>query len=436
MPLPRPDFAAHRARLLDALAPGEAVLLAGAPTHLRNGDAEYRYRPDSDVWWLTGWPDPECAVFITPGQDPVTLFVQPRDPERETWTGRRAGPEGARARHGADAAFPIGDLDGDLTRLLQGVHTLHYAWGRDADLDRRVQTAIARAARAARRNGLAIPDTVVSLSRTVHELRLHKASDELACLREAARIAGSAFHAAMQATAPGVGEWEIEALLLSTFRQHGSDGPGYTPIVAAGDNATILHYVTNDDVCEAGELLLIDAGCEVAHYTSDVTRTFPVSGRFEGAARDVYAAVLAANEAAIAACVPGTTFMDVHDVAIRSLTGAMVDLGLLRGDLDTLIEDEAYKRYYMHGTSHWLGLDVHDVGTYAGGGSSRALAPGMVLTIEPGLYIPADDPDAPAALRGIGVRIEDDVHVTAGAPEVLTAGIPKTIAAIEDACAG
>ncbi len=435
MTLPTPDFASHRARLLEALGPDEAVLVVSAPTTLRNGDAEHRYRPDSDLWWLTGWPDPEAAVFLRPGAEPLSMFVQPRDPERETWTGRRAGPEGALAAFGADAAWPIEALDEELGRLLQGVRTLHYAIGHDAAMDRRVHAAIHRAARAGRRNGLEAPEVFVSPDRLLHELRLHKTGDEIACLRRAAAITDEAFRATMAAVGPGVGEWELESLLQRTFLQHGSEGPGYTPIVAAGDNGTILHYVTNRDVCEPGELVLIDAGCEVGHYTSDVTRTFPVDGRFEGAGKAVYEAVLTAQLAAIDAVRPGATFMAVHDVTVRALTEAMIELGLLTGDVDQLIEDEAHKRYYMHGTSHWLGLDVHDVGAYARLGTSRTLAPGMVLTIEPGLYIAPDDEQAPEALRGIGVRIEDDVLVTADGHEVLTAAIPKTVAEVEAACA-
>jgi len=436
MTLPRPDFAAHRARLLERLAPDEAVLVLGAPEVTRNGDAEYRYRPDSDLWWLTGFGEPGSAVFVKPGEAPFTLFVRPRDKARETWTGRRAGPEGAIARFGADDAAPIAELDEHLGRLLQGVRTLHYGFGRDADMDRRLQAVIARAARAGRRNGLEAPEVFVSPGRTLHELRLYKTDDEVACLRAAAEITDEAFRACMAAVAPGKGEWALDALLQGTFRAHGSEGPGYTPIVASGDNATILHYIDNNDVCEAGELVLIDAGCEVGHYTSDVTRTFPVDGRFEGAGRDVYDAVLSAQLAAIEATAPGATFMDVHDATIRHLTGAMVDLGLLQGDVDELIETEAYKRYYMHGTSHWLGIDVHDVGAYAREGSSRVLDPGMVLTIEPGLYIAPDDEQAPEALRGIGVRIEDDVLVTADGRDVLTAAIPKSIADVEAACKG
>jgi Xaa-Pro aminopeptidase len=431
---PRPDFAAHRRRLLERLEPDEAVLLWGAPPKTRNSDTEYRYRQDSDVWWLTGWPDPDCAVFVRPGDEPVTMFVQARDKEQETWTGRRPGPEGAKERYGADAAFPIGDLEGELARLLQGVSRLHYGFGRDAAKDRMLNRVIARAAKAARRNGLDVPETFHAPARLLHELRLHKGDDELVVMREAARITCEAHVAAMRLGAPGRTEYEIEAEIERVFRHGGATAPGYTTIVGAGDNATILHYVVNDDVVQDGELVLVDAGCEVAGYTADVTRTWPANGRFSGPQRAVYEAVLHAQELAVAACRPGATHLGVHDVAVRALTEAMVDLGLLKGSVDELIEKEAFKRYYMHGTGHWLGCDVHDVGAYARHGSSRVLEPGMVLTVEPGLYIDLDDADAPEALRGIGVRIEDDVLITADGHENLTAACPKKVDDLEDLC--
>jgi Xaa-Pro aminopeptidase len=433
---PTADFAAHRRLLLDRLAPDEAVLLFGAAHHVRNGDSEYKYRPDSDVYWLTGWEDPECAVFLRPGDEPFTLFVQPRDKEREVWTGYRAGPEGAREKFGADAAHPIGALEEHLPRLIQGVNTLHYAFGADHATDLVVLGAIRAGAKAARKNGLDVPETFHAPSKLLHELRLHKTPDELAVLREAAKLTARAHRAAMQKGRPGVGEHEIEALIDYTFRSGGGNGPGYTTIVAGGKNATVLHYVTNSEPLADGDLLLIDAGCEVSYYTADVTRTFPVGGRFSPAQRKVYEHVLAAQLAAIGTIKPGTPFKTVHDTTVRRLTEGMVALGLLKGEVDALIASEAYKKYYMHGTSHWLGLDVHDAGLYARKGKSRPLEAGMVLTVEPGLYIAADDETAPPELRGIGVRIEDDVLVTAGGHEVLTAEIPKTVDEVEAACQG
>ncbi len=418
-----PDFAAHRERLQSRLSAGEAVLLFGGPHHLRNGDAEYRYRPNSDVYWLTGWPDPQVAVFVT--SDEVVMFVQEKDREREIWTGYRPGPEGAVDDYGADRAFEFGDIESELVELVSGIHTLHHAFAVDPEHDALLMSCIARARRKGRKSGTSVPETFHAPSALLHELRLIKSDDELEVMREAGRISAEAHVAAMRAAAPGVPEYTVQAELEAVFARNGSTGPGYTSIVAAGANATVLHYVTNRDVLSDGDLLLIDAGCEVSHYTADITRTFPVNGRFSPAQRAMYDVVLKAQLAAIDACRTGTPFWGVHDVAVRVLTEGMVKLGLLVGEVDQLIEDEDYKRFYMHGTSHWLGLDVHDVGLYGRQGEIRELAPGMVLTVEPGLYVAADDEEAPADYRGIGIRIEDDVLVTDGDPEVLTAGVPK-----------
>ncbi len=435
-----PDLhARHRAAFLDALG-SDAALLFGAPHHLRNGDAEFRYRQDSDVLYLTGWREGDCALLFRPGaEQPFIMFVQPKDPEREVWTGRRAGPEGAKAAFGADEAFPITDLDKRLPELLQGYRTLHYRFAVDADRDARVARAVAAARRAARRNGMDVPDAFIDPARVLHELRLFKSEEEIALMRRAAQITAEAFTDAMGHTAPGVPEYEIETLLEHGFRRQGGWGPGYGTIVGGGVNATILHYVNNDQHLRDGDLLCVDAGCEYEGYTADVTRTWPINGVFTDAQRELYQAVLDVQVACIDACRPGRRFLDIHDMAIRGLTTAMVRLGLLEGDaedaacIDQHIEDETFKRYYMHGTSHWLGLDVHDVGVYNREGQSRLLQAGMVLTIEPGLYIPEGDEAAPARFRGVGIRIEDDVHVTADAPDVLTAPIPKTIADLEAA---
>ena len=429
-----PDFSAHRAAALDRLGDDEAILLFGAPTHLRNGDSDYRYRPESDVYWLTGWEDPQVVIFLRKGDEPLTMFVQPKNPEREVWDGFRPGPDGARADFGADAAYDVAELDKELPRLLQGVSKLHYGFARDGDHDALLMSSIRTAARAARRNGLSSPETFYAPSLMLHELRLIKTPTEIALMREAARVSGEAHKAAMRASRPGCHEYQIEAIIESCFKENGSTGAGYTCIVAAGANATVLHYVRNRDVLAEGDLLLVDAGCEIAYYTADITRTWPISGVFSTPQRRVYEGVLRAQEQAIAAAIPGNTLNDVHDAAVRALTECMVELGLLEGDVDERINDESFKRYYMHGTSHWLGLDVHDVGSYGRNGETRPLEPGMVLTVEPGLYIAKDDEAAPAELRGIGVRIEDDVLVTADGPDVLTAGVPKTVAELEQIC--
>lgn len=419
------DFAAHRQRLLERLEPDEAVLLFGAAHALRNGDAEYRYRQDSDVWWLTGWPDPGVAVLLRHGEHPLTVFCQEKDPAREIWTGYRPGPEGAVSDFGADQAFPMADIEAELPRLFEGIRRLHYGFASDPDNDALVMSCIAKARRAGRRKAHDVPETFVSPSLLLHELRLRKSDDELALMREAARVSVAAHLAAMEVAAPGVPEYVVEAALLRVFQENGSTGPGYTSIVASGHNATCLHYITNRDILQAGELLLVDAGCEIESYTADITRTYPVSGGYSPEQRALYDHVLRAQRLAIDACVPGNSFNDVHDIAVRALTEGMIDVGLLDVDLDEAIESEAYKRFYMHGTSHWLGLDVHDVGSYGRGGQSRILEPGMVLTVEPGLYVQADDDEAPACFRGIGIRIEDDILVTADGPENLTEGAPK-----------
>jgi Xaa-Pro aminopeptidase len=429
--MPIVDFADHRRRMIEALPKDEAVLVFGAPETLRNGDSEHRYRPDSDVYWLTGWEDPEVAVFVRRGEEPVVMFVQPKDPEREVWIGRRKGPDGARAEHGADVAYPWSELERQLPRLLQGVRALHYAFARDPEHDALVMSAVKAAAKAARHHGLSAPETFHHLSHTVHELRLRKGPAELAALERAARLTTEGHVLAMQQVRPGMREFEIEALLTGHWRRHGANGPGYTPIVAGGVNGTVLHYHRNEDELRAGELLLLDAGCEVDYYTADVTRTFPISGRFTSVQRDVYAHVLRAQLAAIDVCRAGGGFDAVHDTAKRCLTEGMVDLGLLQGPVEDRLADETYKKYYMHGTSHWLGLDVHDVGAYGRGGRTRAFEAGMVLTVEPGLYVDPSDESAPAHLRGIGVRIEDDILVTDGDPRVLTDAAPKAIDAIE-----
>ena len=433
---PVPDFAAHRARLLAALGPDEALILFGSPHHVRNGDTEFRYRPSSDLYWLTGWPDPDVALLVKHGEKPFTLFVQPRDPAMETWTGYRPGPEGAVEDYGMDAAFPIEQLPERLIDGLQGVRTLHHAFADDPENDALLTAALRKSLRKSRRTFADVPFRFNHPAVLLHELRLIKTDDEIAVLREAARITAVAHVAAMRQAAPGVGEWQLDATLGYHFRAEGGVGPGYTNIVASGHNACILHYVTNDQVLEDGDLVLIDAGAEFHYYTADVTRTFPANGRFSRPQRRVYEHVLRAQRAAIDEARPGRPYRAMHEAALRELVVGMVDLGLLKGDVDQLLKDEAYKPYYMHGTGHWLGLDVHDVGLYHGGGASRPLQPGMVVTVEPGIYIPIDDTNAPEDLRGIGIRIEDDVLVTDGDPDVLTAAIPKDVDEVEAACQG
>jgi Xaa-Pro aminopeptidase len=424
-------LAERRARLMHLLGPRAALVLASPPERLRNGDTDYKFRQDSDILYLTGFVEPGTTVVLRPGhaEAPFVLFVRPRDPAAETWTGRRAGIEGAARDFGADAAFPAGELDAKLPEILAGAEELHFPFGREPTLDATVSRALARL-RAGERRGRRAPTRLVDARLSVHELRLVKSPDEVDVQRRAAAITAEAHTAAMRAARPGVNEGEIEALIDYTFRRRGGTGPGYPTIVGGGVNATILHYVENNAPLAAGQLLLVDAGCEVDGYTADVTRTFPAGGRFTEPQRRLYEAVLQTQLAAIEAVRPGATIDAIHDQVVASLTGHLVALGILKGEVPALVESGAYKPFYMHRTSHWLGIDVHDVGFYSQEGVARALAPGMVLTIEPGLYV-SEDADAPPEYRGLGVRIEDDILVTATGHDNLTRATPKTVEEIE-----
>jgi Xaa-Pro aminopeptidase len=426
--------AARRARLMELLGPRAALVLASAPERLRNGDTDYKFRQDSDILYLTGFVEPGTTLVLRPGhpETPFVLFVRPRDPAAETWTGRRAGVEGAVRDYGADAAFAAGELDAKLPEILAGVEELHFPFGREPALDATVGRALARL-RAGERRGRRAPTRLVDARLSVHELRLVKTPDEVAVQRRAAAITAEAHAAAMRAARPGVNEGEIEALIDYTFRRRGGTGPGYPTIVGGGANATILHYVENNATLAAGQLLLVDAGCEVDGYTADVTRTFPAGGRFSEPQRRLYETVLEAQLAAIEAVKPGATIDAIHEQVLVGLTRGLVTLGLLPGqvgDVPKLVEDGAYKPFYMHRTSHWLGMDVHDVGFYSAEGVARPLETGMVLTIEPGLYV-APDADVAPEYRGLGVRIEDDILVTPNGHDNLTFETPKSVAEIE-----
>ncbi|MEO8707097.1 MAG: Xaa-Pro aminopeptidase [Kofleriaceae bacterium] len=427
-------FAARRDAFMQALGPTAVAVVRSLPERLRNGDAFHPFRQHSDVLYLTGFVEPDTTIVMRPGAetDRIVMFVRPRDPEMETWDGKRAGLEGAKERYGADIAYPAAELPTRLWDLIGNFDELHYSLGLDDEMDLLVGAALAKL-RKSEKKGKRPPRAVIDPAVALHELRLHKRPEELSALRKAAAITSDAHVAAMAAGRPGVFEHELEALINYTFRKRGSTGPGYASIVGAGENATILHYIENRCAIAEGDLVLIDAGCEYDHYTADITRTFPANGRFAGAQRAVYELVLATQKSAIAMVKPGITIDDLHDHCVRTLTQGMIDLKLLEGSVDARIEDKAFKKFYMHGTSHWLGLDVHDVGAYTREGKPRPLEPGMVITIEPGLYV-AIDADVPAALRGIGVRIEDDIAVTETGHEVLTAACPKEISDVERAC--
>jgi Xaa-Pro aminopeptidase len=413
------------------MEPDSVALFLGAGLARRSNDTHFPFRQDSDFHYLTGFDHPNAAAVLrTDGGPPFSLFVEPRDPAAETWTGYRPGVEGATADFGADAAHPIHELHDKLPSLLERAKRVYHVLGRDARIDARlheiVETSLLRS-----RTNAPPPEAIVDPRAIVHELRLFKDADELDVMRRAAEISREGHEAAARMAREGVYEYELAAVLDYTFRRRGGAGPAYESIVGGGANATILHYVANDQPLRDGDLLLIDAGCELAGYASDVTRCYPSGGRFSGPARDVYEVVLAAQQAALEVSRPGNTLDDVHEAALRILVQGMIDLKLLAGSLDDAIQSGAFKTFYMHRTSHWLGLDVHDVGAYTATGKPRPLAPGIVFTVEPGLYVPLREERAPEHLRGIGVRIEDDVVVTDDGHENLTMSIPKRVEDVE-----
>ncbi|MCG8589272.1 MAG: aminopeptidase P N-terminal domain-containing protein [Proteobacteria bacterium] len=413
------------------MGPGAVAFFVGAREVRRSNDTHYPFRQDSDFWYLTGFDHPDAlAVLRTDGGPAFTLLVQPREPEAETWTGYRPGPEGARADYGADDAHSIRDLERELPKLLERAERVFHVFGTDAELDRMLLGRLEER-RQRSRLGLDAVSQFVDPRSILHEMRLRKSEAELELMRRAADISDEAHREAARLAQPGRNEYELEAMLDYVFRRRGGSGPAYASIVGGGANATVLHYIRNDQPLPSGAVVLIDAGVELEGYASDVTRTYPIGGRFEAPQRDVYDVVLEAQDAALEACAPGITLEEIHDRALRVLVEGMIRLGLVSGSVDEVVADESYRPFYMHRTSHWLGLDVHDVGAYSQAGKPRVLEPGMVFTVEPGLYVPAHHETAPESLRGIGVRIEDDVVVTAGGCENLTAAIPKQPAELE-----
>lgn len=425
-----PVYAGRRARLAAALGDDGIAVIATAPEAMRNRDTHYPYRFDSYFHYLTGFTEPEAVLVVVGGGTPESiLFCRDKDETREIWDGFRHGPAAAQLAFGFDAAHSVRELDARLPDLMSDRARLAYAVGQDAAWDARVIGWLS-SVREKTRQGVTAPGEILDVRAMLDEMRLIKDAFELELMRRSARIASDAHRRAMRAARPGRHEYEIEAELLHTFYAGGAQAPAYQSIVAGGANACVLHYVTNREVLRDGDLLLIDAGCELDGYASDITRTFPVNGRFSPVQKDVYEIVLAAQAAAMAAIRPGTPWIAPHDAAVRVLTQGMVDLGLLSGDVDGLIESDAYKRFYMHRTGHWLGMDVHDAGEYKIDREWRPLQPGMTLTVEPGFYIRAAD-DVPEALWNIGIRIEDDVAVTEGGCEVLTSP-PNTVSEIEE----
>jgi Xaa-Pro aminopeptidase len=425
------EFPKRRKQLMRMMGEGSIAILPTAPTRTRNRDAEYSYRPDSDFYYLTGFPEPEAVMVLVPGRKggEYILFCRERDPEQETWHGRRAGLEGACKRFGADDAFPISDLDDILPGLIEKCDKVFYTFGNDAGYDKQI-TGMVHTLRNQSRAGTHSPHEFVALDHLLHDMRLYKSRSELKVMREAGKISADAHKMAMQACKPGMMEYELEAIFLHEFRRHNGHA-AYTTIVGGGENGCILHYTENDCALKNGDLVLIDAGAELEYYAADITRTFPVNGRFTDAQKAIYQLVLDANHAAIEQVKPGNHWNDPHTAAVKVLTKGLVKLGLLKGRVPTLIKEQAYRKFYMHRTGHWLGMDVHDVGDYKVGDAWRVLEPGMVMTIEPGLYIAPGQKGVDKKWWNIGVRIEDDVVVTAEGYEVMTGDAPKEIAEIE-----
>lgn len=413
---------------------GEAVLvLFAAPEIIRNNDVHFDYRQDSDFFYLTGFDEPGAALVLS-GREPasLTMFVRPKDKLREIWDGPRLGVEAAKEHFGATQVFPSASLEEELPKLLLGHTRVYCRFGERQEDEQRILGALRQARRMARRAKTA-PSELVDTSVLLHEMRRVKSLAEAAHMRRAATITEEGHRLAMRLAKPGVNEYEVEALLQRVFRERGAERQAYRPIVGSGANATILHYIKNDRVMQDGDLLLIDAGCEYNYYAADVTRTFPVNGKFTSAQKRVYEVVLAAQEQAIAAAQPGAVFDDLHAICLRVITEGLIELGLIAGPLEVALAEERYKAFFMHSTGHYLGMDVHDVGTYSLHGKPRPFDPGVVVTIEPGIYIARDNTDVPAEYRGIGVRIEDDILITPDGAENLTASIPKSVVDVEAA---
>jgi len=426
------EFANRRQRLMQSVGPDAAVILPAAIHHHRNRDSEYRFRQHSNFYYLTGFAEPEAVIVLLPGraEGEFVLFCRPRDREMEIWNGYRAGPEGAVANFGADQSYVMDELAQRLPELLAGRSQIHAPMGEHAEFEQQL-TAVLVSLRARSRAGVAAPVAWQVLDATLSEQRLIKSPAEIALMQRAADISAQGHIRAMQLAAPGRYEYELEAELLHEFVRHGCAAPAYNSIVGSGHNACILHYNDNNKMLADGDLVLIDAGGELDHYAADITRTFPANGHFSTPQRALYEVVLAAQLAAIDCVKPGASWQAPHDAAVRVLSQGLLDLGLLQGSVDEVIEQGLFRRFYMHRTGHWLGMDVHDVGDYQQNGSWRPLQAGMVLTVEPGLYIAPDDETVDPQWRGIGIRIEDDVVVTETGHHVLTAAAPKTVAAIE-----
>ena len=418
------EFARRRKNLMHMVGSGGIAILPAAPIRTRSRDVEYRFRQDSDFYYLTGFAEPDAEAVLAPGRDngEYLLFCRERDRERERWDGKRKGPDGAVEHHGADDAFPIDDIDDILPGIMESCERVYYTMGLYPDFDTRIADWV-NSLRSRGNRGVHTPQEFVALDHLLHDMCLYKSRSEISAMRRSAKVAVAAHTRAMQMVRPGMNEYEVEAEFIHEFRRYDARH-SYSPIVASGGNACTLHYVDNSAPLNDGDLLLIDAGCELDYYASDITRTFPVNGKFSPEQRAVYEIVLEAQLAAIEKTRKDNHWDEPHDAAVKVITKGLRKIGLLEGSLPKLIKDGAYREFYMHRTSHWLGLDVHDVGAYTKDGEPRALEPGMVFTVEPGLYVSRGD-DGAASFQGIGVRIEDDVVVTEEGCEILTEAIPK-----------
>ena len=424
------EFAKRRRQVLDMVREGGIAVIPSAPERVRSRDTHYAYRPDSDFYYLTGFSEPDAVAVLIPSgkHGEFVLFCRDRDPERELWDGARSGPDGAMLNYGADNAFPISDIDDILPGMLERSERVYYPIGISHEFDHRILAWINDLN--ANRQRSHAPSEIVALGHLLHEMRLFKSRSEIGLMRRSAQIAVSAHARAMQACRPGMYEYELEAEYLHEFRRAGAQC-SYLPIVAGGTNACVLHYTANDQVLKEGDLVLVDAGCELGMYASDITRTFPVSGEFSEPQRELYEIVLSANRLATEAAIAGNHWNDPHDVAVKEVTRGLRALGLLEGRLPSLVRDGEYRKYFMHRTGHWLGMDVHDVGDYKIDDTWRLLEPGMVMTIEPGIYVGVNVRGAAKRWKGIGIRIEDDVVVTRQGPDVLTRKLPSAVAEVE-----
>ena len=430
--LPKKEFAQRRQQLMAMMEPNSIAIVPAAQVKVRNRDCDHAYRQDSDFIYLSGFEEPEAVLVLAPGREhgEYVLFCRERDRDMEIWNGYRSGPEGAVKDFSADDAFPIGDLDEILPGLIEGRERVYYAMGNQPEFDRQVMDWV-NTIRSKVRTGANPPGEFIDLDHLLHDMRLFKSKAEIKLMQTAADMSVAGHIRAMQVCQPGMMEYQLEAEFHHEFTRCGSRSPAYTTIVGGGANGCILHYIENNAQLNAGDLVLIDAGAEYQYYAADITRTFPVNGRFTEPQRALYDLVLKAQLAAIRMVKPGQHWNDPHEATVKVITKGLVALGLLTGKIDELIASEAYRQFYMHRAGHWLGMDVHDVGDYKVGGEWRVLEEGMVLTIEPGIYVAPDDNTVDEKWRGIGIRIEDDVLVTAKGRKVLTAGVPKQADDIE-----